>query len=103
MTKTDILLRKFIRETKKMLRDSGWCQGNFFDERGGACLVGAICVVRTKPGINATKKQYYKLERILNEVMGMNIELTTWNDMPGRKKSEVFALLDKAYNKIGGK
>lgn len=83
----------------ELLKQSGWCQHSFARDSGGVgcheaspiavayCIVGAILKIYN----NYPDKQtsiFNKVEQIIR----MNISL--WNDAPGRTKQDVVALLE---------
>lgn len=73
----------------------GWCQGTFKNEQGQVCIVGALgAVTQQYKSIHIYSQMRLKITKLIG------CGATIWNDVPGRTKDEVVAMLRKAaYSK----
>jgi hypothetical protein len=90
---------KTIKETlvdmKQFLQDHNWIQKRLEDNKGGYCLLGALCNVESED--YPSSATYKFLCEHLQTPVG---DLSSWNDAPGRTKDEVLAVLDQAIEKV---
>ena len=78
-----------------LLLERGWCKGNFENEHGEFCLLGAMATVH--PDLDDT---YRQAKFILRELI--NQPLHQWNDSPGRTRGDVLELLTQGIIIAGG-
>lgn len=74
--------REDLIEARATLLRDGWCQGQFKNQRGEHCLIGAL-----SGGMDGIA---YKT---LTELSGIR-RIARWNDSDGRTVDEVLELLD---------
>jgi hypothetical protein len=85
-------VRRALKDTKKLLLEHGWIQGNF-ERDGKYCLLGAL----QKTGrFEAWIPACYILKKNTKPTQ----ELTSWNDKPGRTFDEVIQLLDDSIESV---
>lgn len=86
----------------QIIRERGWCQGDYSDARGAVCTLGALLVVDSwKVG---DREAIWKFEDLpLHEACRLRfqkylgIDFTPqWNDAPGRTVDDVLAALTSA-------
>lgn len=82
---------ELYREAAKVLRKSGWCQGEYHDKHGHHCLLGAMGVVAEV----ADGRFYYDDNPVpaLKEVVG---EPICFNDQTDQTAEDVIAALEIA-------
>lgn len=78
---------KCLLDAREYIRKHGWCQGEFFDQKGQVCLAGAI--IKIKSGIQTESKAFVRVQQIEKNI-------AFYNDSPDRTKEEVMDLLEKA-------
>jgi hypothetical protein len=84
-----------------IIEERGWCQGNYEDEGGAVCLMGAVAKaagVTSAPHM-LTNPLVFDCDRALNDAInaGSSGEWENnedWNDWPVRDKKEVIDLLE---------
>lgn len=75
-----------LLEAAEYLRDHGWCQDRSVDQDGRACLFGSVFAVAGK----TANPLYFEAGTKLMARGGSMY----WNDLPGRTKEEVIAMLE---------
>lgn len=75
-----------LLEAAEYLRDHGWCQDIWRSEDGRVCLFGSVYTVSDCLMNDGYKVATQKLAR-----RGASF---AWNDVPGRTKEEVIAMLE---------
>lgn len=98
-------MRSVFCKAANIIREVGWVQDTYRMDGGPVCIVGAInlaCGLNPE-GVAETslteeeKRRRWDLSD--NAVRYLYVKLNcgpiSWNDMPGRKKEEVLALLDE--------
>src|SRR3990167_3170944 len=96
-----------LRRTASILRDGGWTQGEFKDEHGQHCLVGALNVAGTDLGndkaslIARNFLQEVYLPRI-SKYGDDEVDLVEWNDRlpPDTGRRTVLTMLARAANRL---
>ena len=79
-----------LRKSGDVLRERGWCQGEFDNLSGQRCALGAI---RDFVG-----NEWVQVAIPLEVVVGVYPRsVAPWNDVPGRTVDEVLAAMDAAY------
>lgn len=94
----DVSVAGHLRLTSAYLAEAGWTQGALWDAGGRVCLLGAQTAVLAHGYGTA-----YTVRRARAQVMEV-LHATgrpvpspdVWNDRPGRRQSEVHALLERA-------
>ena len=72
--------------------ERGWCQGKWQnEEKGEVCFAGAINAAAAAVGIMPVP-----IYLLFDEP-----NLAAWNDVPGRTKEEVLALVDGVLERVG--
>lgn len=85
-----------LNEAADYIEAHGWFQGDFENESGQVCSLGAIQKV-TEHGTEYTENYNILLEAIL-EKTGNYFFIATWNDHPERTQDEVVSTMRKAAN-----
>lgn len=81
----------------KVLEERGWCQGDYQDEKGRVCLVGAVgLVVSDRPAAPALDERYYPLHKTLQRVIGSRL-VSAWNDDPLTTYEDAVLCLKRAH------
>ena len=83
-------VRATLLAARRLLVEKGWIQGAYHT-KNGYCLSGALCAVNGKYEGEAR----WRIRRILG-LLRDDMSTTVFNDMPGRTKEEVLALLTQA-------
>lgn len=98
---TDAAIRDLAARAAALLREEGWCQGDFQREDGSRCLAGAVLdakrdidVIRTSFGLPSRDVRFMLLDR-LRRITGRSL-LVAWNDDEDRTAAEVIAALERA-------
>lgn len=97
-----------LRDARRIIAEKGWTQGVYRSPyTGGYCLVGALeCAQRrTHLSVHHTARdlvwdtiwEQYPLDPSRDRPY---VGMAGWNDMPGRTKDEVLAVLDKTILKL---
>jgi hypothetical protein len=86
-----------LKNTKFLLQARGWYQGNYTDQHGRMCLVGAMnCAAFGEAfDVRATPADQY-ITRALG-IAGTET-IGAWNDTPGRTVDEVIGVIDMAIS-----
>ncbi len=79
---------KVLERARQLLIDKGWCQGKYKNFDGQYCSLGAINAV-TK-----SNKLQEEARKILKGVLP--IQISNWNDAPGRTKQQVLGAFKRA-------
>ena len=104
MSKYSEQVRHDAAKAADYIREHGWCQNNFADERGRCCAAGARnAVIYGSPcGVREYMSIEAKRESALTQAFKMESDLTMsipeWNDIEGRTKEEVLAVFDRIAN-----
>ena len=103
MTKASVPLA-ILMKAKALLR-RGWGQGSFRKVESGTlgikyCAVGAVEAAFASELHADFDAKHEALRAVYREAGGES--LITWNDTPGRKKSEVMALFTRAIERMQG-
>lgn len=80
-----------LREARERIK-GGWCQGTARQTIAGQdhyCLVAAL--FQSRRALSAQ----YRAENIIRALIGDTV-IHAWNDKPGRTKSQVLDLIDRA-------
>jgi hypothetical protein len=100
--------KEFLIAMRDNILQYGWCQRAYYiDEKGdgfsltgvstkyikGCCLVGAMQLVRADMRLHA--EAFISIRNEVDKKDQLRSPLIEWNDMPGRTKEEVVAMLDK--------
>lgn len=100
-------VQKVCNEAADLIEEKGWCQGQYEDDGGRHCLLGAVSKAdadlqsilrcpenewKRRAIISALGGRLGWQERPEYVLTGWNA-LTTWNDDPKRTQEEVVALL----------
>lgn len=109
------LTKQILIKTKKRLQSQGWTQHRMIDYEGKCCLYGGLLRVIEKefPSLGTGFDYLDKRDAVLPVCLkalrvaiwgekfadSTSCSIIPWNDVAGRKKEEVLAVLDKA---IGG-
>lgn len=73
---------KILYKAVDILHERGWIQGAIWEENGGVCAVGAICVAATSSIIDEVRAR-----DALKATVGQHIP--AWNDAPERSFEDV--------------
>jgi len=84
-----------LRKAGNVLRKRGWCQGQYRNDDGAVCILGATLAGPYRP-LDPWMSEEWSL---LATVTGVHDGDTAavWNDKPGRTAAEVMHALDAAY------
>jgi hypothetical protein len=66
-----------------LLREHGWCQNQYIDDKGCICLISALSLVPAS----------VRVLIMVHHAAGTN-GAPAWNDAPGRTKEDVLDLLE---------
>ena len=90
-----------LHAVRERLVKHGWVQGETRSADGRCCILGALSEYippiahrYDEPATGALRRQ--EVRRALWRVLPPTVEISTFNDAPGRTFAEVLALLDKA-------
>ncbi len=85
-----------MHRTADYLETHRWCKNHLY-YKGAVCMLGALIKVDTgcKNPDHATQSSLVN-QAIIRIAIKMGLRIVGWNDDPGRKKSEVIAVLREA-------
>lgn len=90
-------IKEYLLATKQILITEGWIQGSYICS-GGRCLVGALAKATCESCGDAEDGEAANL--LLSCTDGTKKLLVDWNDVKGRTKDDVLALIDLAVAKL---
>lgn len=95
-----------LRRTAQVLRERGWCQGEFASEYGECCVIGALRVAfgSLPTQLCMSGEDYYEARSaLIAAVVDGEIDcVADWNDTPGRTKDEVISALESTATRLEG-
>lgn len=86
------MTKRILKAAQNRIRKYGWTQHTIGDKTIGFCAAGAIYEGR------AIYSNKYRAVDALEQLI--DVELTSWNDKPGRTKRQVLGLFQRAINKL---
>ena len=80
-----------LQRAANLIRERGWVQGCYKTDDGAMCISMAIYLAAEPEGVDAA------LRRVQDGLLarGWQCGLIAWNDVDGRTKDEVLALLEE--------
>lgn len=97
--------QEVLKKSAEILRTSGWCQGEYENQDGAHCLMGAM---RAATGVDRLclreyeHNNFYAARDFLDWYVYQKLNycgIVNFNDTDGRTVEEVLALLDEAANR----
>jgi len=85
-------VKAVLLDAAQELETSGWCQGEYMNDAGEHCLVGALQVAAGTDGALLFDAKLAVLRQLEMQV-GANASIINFNDEQGRRADEVIALL----------
>jgi hypothetical protein len=90
---------ELLTAAKAEIQKNGWCQGQYTDNKGQHCILGA-----TMSQILDNNSVYWDAVKALQGSLGTSgtsgfNDVVVWNDDPSRTVDEVIALFDKAIER----
>jgi hypothetical protein len=80
---------KVLRDAAELIREKGWCQGDYEKADGAHCAIGAI-------GCSSIPaEQFFDARSALQDAVDQ-VPVWRWNDTPGRTVDEVLAAFEAA-------
>ena len=77
-------------KASEILKERGWCQGEYENDKGNVCLARSISL-----GYNSPIGWLEVTGRLLRKIRIQRFSgLCEWNDVPGRTVEEVIELLE---------
>ncbi|BAJ29463.1 MULTISPECIES: hypothetical protein [Kitasatospora] len=94
----EVTVAGHLRLTSRYLAEAGWTQGALWDARGRVCLLGAQAAVLAHGYGTAytVRRARAQVMEVLHATGRAVPSPDVWNDRPGRRQSEVHALLERA-------
>lgn len=100
MTKKNKQLANYLEKAALRLETHGWCRGNYIDNKGQTCLVGAVVKAtpygdfseRTNPLLVALKEAVYR-------DYSHGGDITEWNDKQ-KDKRKVIRFIRRTARKL---
>lgn len=90
---------EMLNKAADYLETHEWLQHKMWDDKGGACLLGAMETIYSDYGVSSYTDpawDEFKLAyRQLYQVIGTDM-VACWNDQPGRTKEQVVKALREA-------
>lgn len=83
-----------LKDAASYLEAHGWCQWTMEKAEGSVCLLGSIYAVTTGLGYGTDAESNAAIEAIaLRLGADKDYDVAAWNDLSGRTKAEVLAML----------
>lgn len=103
---------KLLRKAAQVLRERGWCQGDYVDDKGCLCVYGACIVasgIEAKPANSIKRFEDWAIVRKAEDLVAEPLRkaagvddsfsrtsVNDWNDDPARTVDEVLDALERA-------
>jgi hypothetical protein len=85
--------RDVFQRAAEILRERGWCQGQYVCDDGSCCLLGAVLTAED-PDAPVDRPWPRWMQDYWDAAVPRGLP-ATWNDEPGRTADEVIALLER--------
>lgn len=89
-----------LAQAKSFIEEYGWCQGNYRNDLGQFCVMGAVQTACADS--YSTEDDVLEVLRssLLPNGVTTNTSLVAWNDMDTRRKRDVVRLFDRAIRNV---